>query len=411
MSFIKDIDTICKTYIHLDAKDIDKYMASIFEKYGINSEEYVINTIRDYCNQLDEEDRQKYQKNQLELRSYHKSIICLMNQYMAKASPKILIELLRYSDLTSLNIFFDSYLKANPDKKLEMDYLKEQLDEIERKLNRFDMYKEYLKSDTADQNIINLISLLFCEDEEKAISLLKDYQFSKEEYNNSLNLFQELFPSQKYNLKYLESIFKQYTSSYSKKITDPVLQKNIELMKDMVASNYSVLEYLSYHGGYNIGEMNRIFSEIRSLNIPEYKDMLNLLNNRSDEAFFKHLDNLILEIYNKENFELMDYYHATKIGIDYFRKYVLNKMEDSEIKKDVLHKLSLIWDFSRIHSEIRESSITGVTIIKGVTINVEEKQKIYNYLKQNGLPLIDTTFKYYVRKYANGEFDLEKQMN
>lgn len=407
MSFTHDLDIVYRTYINLDVKEIDKYIYSIFEQYGINNKEYVMNSICEYSSNLGKEEYQKYRQKLKEVRDYYKEITQLMNEYLENDSPQTIFNLLKCNDIDSLSIFFESYIKKKPKRKIDVDYLKDVLKETNKKLNRFDMYKEYLESDQLEQNVANLIALLFCEDEKKAINLLKEYHPSKSEYETSLNKFENLFPSQKYNLEYLKSLFNKYFSSYAQKLNDPVIKKNIELIKDMVASNYSILEYLSYNGGYNIGEINSIFSEVRNLNIPEYKDMLTLLSNRSDKNLFKYLNDLVLKIYESEHFELMDYYNYTKLSIQFFKKYVLENVSDDYIKKDVLHKLSLIWDFSREHIELSENSINGVTIIKGVTIDIPEKKKIYHYLKDNGIPVVDVTLKHYVRKYAIGELNLE----
>lgn len=410
MSFDHDIDIIYKNYIDIDVKQIDKYMLTIFEKYHINSIDYVMNMICEYAENLEKEEYRKYREKQKKIRAYHGEIIRLMDEYLKTNSPHVIFELLKYNDVDSLNSYLQTYLDIKPKRKLEIEYLKDQLNETNQKLNKFDMYKKYLESNQPDQNIVNLITLLFCEDENMAITLLDKYHFSEKEYNCFLNKFEDLFPTKKHNLKYLKSIYDKYASSHDEKLDDPIIKKNIELIEDMIVSDYSVLEYLSYNGGYTIGEINKIFSEIRNLNIPKYKKMLTILNTRSDESLFKCLDDLVLKIHHQEKFELMDYYNYTKLNIEYFRQYVLNQVEDSEIKKDVLHKLNLIWDFSRVHFEIRENSISGVSIIKGVTVGIEEKQKIYTYLKENGIPLVDATFNYYVRKYANGELDLEKHL-
>ena len=167
MSFTHDLDIVYRTYINLDVKEIDKYIYSIFEQYGINNKEYVMNSICEYSSNLGKEEYQKYRQKLKEVRDYYKEITQLMNEYLENDSPQTIFNLLKCNDIDSLSIFFESYIKKKPKRKIDVDYLKDVLKETNKKLNRFDMYKEYLESDQLEQNVANLIALLFCEDEKK----------------------------------------------------------------------------------------------------------------------------------------------------------------------------------------------------------------------------------------------------
>jgi hypothetical protein len=392
-----ELSTIYQTYIKLPASETDNYLKNISNTYLIDKE-YLKKIIREYSKQNDSHN--EYIIKQQQLKEYRNEVIKLVNLYVKDAKKIYLLKLLKLGKINDITSYLNEHMNNNPKKSCEISYLIEELQSLYLQLNSKEQYKIYLQSDNCHPIIVNLIALLFC-DEEAAILLLKEYQISEINFEIYLEQFKCLFKEQEKDINYLNNIYSKYLEKYVKK-DDIFLKQSLELLKDIVNSGYCYEEYLDHHGEYTILQMQNMFKNIKKYGTSEHIQLLNIIMNRDNKQFMEHLKEVAINLYQKEKFDLVDYFQCTKISIPYFKNFINDNMPD--ISEQVSHQLNLLWNFE--HFVYNKIDININIIIEGQVIDLETKQKIISYLETEHIPQTDYTYHYFLKKYKSGELDI-----
>lgn len=108
------------------------------------------------------------------------------------------------------------------------------------------------------------------------------------------------------------------------------------------------------------------------------------------------------------SFRLLDYYLSTQIDLDEFREFVNNNMNDKDKKafgKFYTKNIKNIEQANIIESE--ETLLSCDYIVGNISLQLSEKKRIINFMKENDLPLSVYIFKEVAKKYIGGYINLK----
>lgn len=254
-----------------------------------------------------------------------------------------------------------------------------------------------IKSHCCNDYIVIFCSLLSCSEEE-AIELLRKYHISKQIYNTKLRKFSTKFPD--YKQEYLKKIYQEYLDMYAlkkqEKKVDKIYVENQEILSTFLESNNTIEEFCSKHGY----RMTRIFQIIYDLPIHQRKEIQSSLKDKNNDSLIEIMRQIIKEICLNPNFDIIDYYQYTHLMISDFRIILKEYFGDLDpkITKKVVIFLQKYSEFGR-NIVTKEKIINSNISIGNRTINLEEKQKILNYLENQNIPICFYIFAF--KKYIN----------
>lgn len=191
-------------------------------------------------------------------------------------------------------------------------------------------------------------------------------------------------------------------SYYPKK--ENIIKQNEELLreqriiKQLFESNDTVELFCSKYG-YHLHEINLM---IRRLPLSEKKQMIEILESRSNDELIEIISQIIKEVCLNKSFDIIDYYqytHLYPISFDYLLKKHFKELSPVIMKKVAIF-IRKYEQYEKIKINRNQEISTEITI-DGRVITKEERENIFNYLDHHNIP--SCFYREALRKYARNE--------
>lgn len=247
--------------------------------------------------------------------------------------------------------------------------------------------------------IYNLLSY----SEQDAIEYLRKFHISENSYQIKLRFFEKKFPEYVEEREYLSELYQKYLDSYYPK-KENIIKQNEELLreqriiKQLFESNDTVELFCSKYG-YHLHEINLM---IRRLPLSEKKQMIEILESRSNDELIEIISQIIKEVCLNKSFDIIDYYqytHLYPISFDYLLKKHFKELSPVIMKKVAIF-IRKYEQYEKIKINRNQEISTEITI-DGRVITKEERENIFNYLDHHNIP--SCFYREALRKYARNE--------
>lgn len=249
------------------------------------------------------------------------------------------------------------------------------------------LLKSEIKSHRCNNYIVIFCSLLSCSEKE-SIELLRKYHISKKVYDTKLKMFSTKFPDYKEEQEYLKNIYQKYLDMYFFKTKEMKIKKmnveNQKILDSFLESNNTIEEFCSKYGY----RMSLIFQIIYDLPVHQRNEIQSSLKNKNNDSLIEIMRQIVKEICLNPNFDIIDYYQYTHLKIYDFR--IVLKEYFGELNPKITKKVVI---FLNKYREFEKNIITKEKIINSnisignKNINLEEKQKILEFLESQNIPI------------------------
>lgn len=247
--------------------------------------------------------------------------------------------------------------------------------------------------------------LLMLKDMKDILALLRKYDIPEVRYNRNLINLEKLFPERKKGINYLRSLYEEY-----KKILKQAEVENtryyLNVAKKILETGYSIEEHCDMTGEYKLHELREIIGKIKVPYRQVYYELTSL-SYQNKAKFYKHITSIIYEIKNSDKFDLFDYYYLTKLHPSEFlsvcSEFGINMSEKDMVEVRV--KIRQLTEKDKVTIN-KDAELEGTTIISGIEVSREEKEKVFNLLEDLNIP--NTAYKTTLRRYLNKD---DKIMN
>ena len=190
-------------------------------------------------------------------------------------------------------------------------------------------------------------------------------------------------------------------------------EKYAKIINEILKLNSSI-EIINYLSKAKIDIVNfkyYIDSYIINLNNLEDKKEYNRIKNKLEEIYDIYINELNNAYRIKEliihgiedngqirNFELLDYFESTKLGLNEFLNIIIKNLSVNElriVKRFVVENSKIIKSRQFTHVDKLSFLIDG----KVESVTIEDEENAISYLKENNIPLMNATYKPAVKRY------------
>ena len=190
-------------------------------------------------------------------------------------------------------------------------------------------------------------------------------------------------------------------------------EKYAKIINEILKLNSSI-EIINYLSKAKIDIVNfkyYIDSYIINLNNLEDKKEYNRIKNKLEEIYDIYINELNNAYRIKEliihgiedngqirNFELLDYFESTKLGLNEFLNIIIKNLSVNElriVKRFVVENSKIIKSRQFTHVDKLSFLIDG----KVESVTIEDEENAISYLKENNIPLMNATYKQAVKRY------------
>lgn len=185
------------------------------------------------------------------------------------------------------------------------------------------------------------------------------------------------------------------------KIINEILKLNssIEIINYLSKAKIDIVNFKYYIDSYIINlnnledkkEYNRIKNKLKEI----YDIYINELNNayRIKELIIHGIE----DNGQIRNFELLDYFESTKLGLNEFLNIIIKNLSVNElriVKRFVVENSKIIKSRQFTHVDKLSFLIDG----KVESVTIEDEENAISYLKENNIPLMNATYKPAVKR-------------
>lgn len=245
------------------------------------------------------------------------------------------------------------------------------------------------------------------------VELFRKFNWNIETFYYKLDLFKNRYISKAdiEHANYLEQKYQEYLQLYKRnRNTKKDLPKDLlplELIEDLFNSNCSVYEYCDKNYQiYTVGEINKFIKQFYGIKGIE---IIKKLNNKENPNFQSKLNNIALNIINNPNYTIIDYYLETKLRLSDFYSRVENRREiavfvSANSKKTFTNSHNYVSYFNK------NEELKAKNIIKGKEITIEEKNSIFKFLEDNGIPVDQFTYRACLNKLVDNSLEFMQKI-
>ena len=313
------------------------------------------------------------------------------------------------------------FVEIYPERKSEIEYVVENLDELLKSKYEFrNLIKIlYIKSKYPGNNYgwdelaYNLLIL----SEKDAIELIRKQHITKQAYSSFIRKFKTKFPKQLEEIEVLKGLYVKYLEKYNidpdKKVKRSYIEcnhvgdKRLDKFVAVYESGYCIEEYCSINGE----TIHSVTTAVKNLKLEDkqkYAEEYEEILNRDNSDFYEYIRftiSKLLEI-DKNDFTIMDYHKYTKLPVTDFVKLANSLVENQETIKELLIMIKIA--DRKLPRICKDVELNSKITINGVEVSREDKENVFNYLEENGYPICD--YKIALRKYLNGTLIVDKKL-
>ena len=350
----------------------------------------------DYIKKLSLEEQKQY-KEKRNLIKIHKNYYAqVVYQYLQ--GDKEDFSPFRYLNKDYLQVSLTKYSKIFPKYKERIQYVQQHIYQ-NNELSFLEELKIYYNDSKA--KYINILVPLLFSTKEEAIQSLRSQRISRHVFETYVKCFQTRFPNHPQNVEYLESLYEEYSKTVTsfQKRTQNFKNCYDEIFQKIYSSGMSVEEYCFDNGG-NINQTRKIIADF----VVEQK---NEILARDNSKFVAKVKNII-EAIVFDKIDYLDYYQLTKLDLTSLLTTVKSFNLEKEHYKKVFQFINKGKMIERENRIIESAQLEKLTTFGNREITREEKIKIFNFLKENEIPLCYYNFA--LTKYVKGELNFGKQL-
>lgn len=351
----------------------------------------------DYIKKLSLEEQKQY-KEKRNLIKIHKNYYAqVVYQYLQ--GDKEDFSPFRYLNKDYLQVSLTKYSKIFPKYKERIQYVQQHI--YQNKELSF-LEELQLCFNNSNARYIKVLVPLLCCNKEDAIQILRGYRFSKNIFDTYLKCFQTRFPNHPQNVEYLESLYEEYSKTVAsfQKRTQNFKNCYDEIFQNIYDSGISIEEYCFFYGG-SINKISRIIKFRKNS-----QEVIEILS-RDTKFFLEKVKDVVSQIILDE-IDYLDYYKITKLDFNSLLTTVRTLKLDKENYKKVFQFINKGKMIESNNSINESAQLEKLTTFGNREITREEKIKIFNFLKENEIPLCYYNFA--LTKYVKGELNFGKQL-
>ena len=351
--------------------------------------------MEDYIKKLSLEEQKQY-KEKRNLIKIHKNYYAqVVYQYLQ--GDKGDFSSFRYLNKDYLQVSLTKYSKIFPEYEKEIQYVQQHIYQ-NNELSFLEELKIYYNDSKA--KYINILVPLLFSTKEEAIQSLRSQRISRHVFETYVKCFQVKFPNQQKLVYYLKELYQEYSNLYPLGTRKQnIVIHHSELFQKIYSSGMSVEEYCFDNGG-NINQTRKIIADF----VVEQKNEILVRDNSNFVAKVKN----IIEAIVFDKIDYLDYYQLTKLDLTSLLTTVKSFNLEKEHYKKVFQFINKGKMIERENRIIESAQLEKLTTFGNREITREEKIKIFNFLKENEIPLCYYNFA--LTKYVKGELNFGKQL-
>lgn len=261
-------------------------------------------------------------------------------------------------------------------------------------------------SDTFCYDVLN------SKDEKEAISYLRRVRPEQTEFYYKLNNFMNNHKDNENIMNYVTKvldIYKKYLEDYghiktkNSKVVDETNTKGNKLLKEIYFSGLSKEAYCFYNPKVNISDINFLYKQVIKNDITI--NMIEKIKSRNYDLIRHELIGIAFDIING-SYDYLDYFEHSKLTPSDFIKLLSNEFSGENLNtlKKFFGVNSSGWNVENNLWGKKlnfEQELQNKDIIKGIEITPDMKKEVYNYMKENNMPMISKLYRYAIRKKVN----------
>ena len=340
-----------------------------------------------------------------------------INKYITGETDSF-IDIYLIGDTSSILNSLKYYVKLYPEHLNEINYIMSNLSSLTNiKLNKEEIKKVFENAlKYRYVKYISVINDILFVDEIEAIKIIKSKNYSVTDLSSSIKKFKTNYPLQTEEIEKLNNILISAKSQLNKKdkrncylnknalfdMNNSNKQKEIDKkLKDLYLSNLSIEEYCSNNGLW-INSIKLLCEKNREY----YKEIIDEILKRDSSEFKNYIKDVGIKILESDEFDRLDYYLNTKLKYEDFRDILYEVLPKDKVIL-ILRKFSKMNKISYSTPINKEKELEIINTIGGRVITKEEKERIFNYLEDNSIPI--DLYRIALKRYANGTLDLGRQ--
>lgn len=388
----------------------------------------ILHYLNRYVKNLPQEEQIKFKKNyNWFLASYYhyfKVVSVLLEEYEKNGT----LYLDTYISTSEIRICLNRFKEKFPEYSDKIKELRKIIDYHEKqsklgmKQNKIDKFFDQGQHQTNYEDDLYVVAT-----SENPVFAFSKLGWTQTTFNRNLKLFKNRYNDE--DSQILATKFEKWFSIYMKKQNDKELSLAFEYRKDnlniaqsvvedLIASGKSIYEYCHEHLEYRYLDIKKyilaVFSESRG-QTEKSKTFIQKIENRENPNFINELNYIAEEIMNNENFDIIDYYLATKLDIDDFIKKVQPSIQIFDFVNKNFDRTRKHFEMDsyneRIVSINKQQELKVNRIIKGYYVTPDDKEAIFKYLEEEQIPLNMFTYRAALNRLVSGNYDFIQKIN
>lgn len=389
---------------------------------------HILGYLKQYVKKLPQEEQTRFKKNYnwfLASYYYYFKVVSVLLEEYEKTGTLYLDNCVSISEmrfcLSKFKEKFPEYSDKIQDLRKLIDNYKKQT-AFSIKQNTIDTFFNRSQHESNYEDDLYVVAT-----SENPVSAFSILGWTQTKFNRNLNLFKKKYKDKESQI--LATKFEEWFSIYMKKQNDKELslafkyrKDNLNIaqsvVEDLIASGKSIYEYCHEHLEYRYLDIKKyilaVFSEPRG-QTEKSKTFIQKIEDRENPNFINELNYIAEEIINNENFDIIDYYLATKLDIDDFIKKVQPSIQifdfvDKNFDRTCRHFKLNSYNV-RIVSINKQQELKVNRIIKGYYVTPEDKEAIFKYLEEEQIPLNMFTYRAALNRLVSGNYDFMQKIN
>lgn len=388
----------------------------------------VLGYLNQYIKSLPQEEQQKFKKNyDWFLASYYhyfQVVSSLLEEYEKTGT----LHLNNYVSISDARICLSKFKEKFPEYSDKIQEICKIMDNYKKqsafsvKKNTIDTFFDRNQHETHYENDLYDVAT-----SENPVSAFSKLRWTQTTFNRNLNLFKNRYKDE--DSQILATKFEEWFSLYLKKQKEKELTLAFEyrtdklniaqsVVEDLIASGKSIYEYCHEHLEYQYSDIKKyiltVFGE-SSGHTEKSKSFIQKIEERENQYFIDELNYIAEEIINNENFDIIDYYLATKLNIDDFMKKVPSAIQINDFAQKnferTYRRFQMNTSNPRITSLNKQQELKVNRIIKGYLVTPEDKEAIFKYLEEEQIPLNTFTYRAALNRLVSGNLDFIQKIN
>lgn len=388
----------------------------------------VLGYLNQYIKSLPQEEQQKFKKNyDWFLASYYhyfQVVSPLLEEYEKTGT----LHLDNYVSISDTRECLRKFKEKFPEYSDKIQEIRKTIDDYKKqsvlrvKQNTIDTFFDRNQHDANYEDDLYIVAT-----SENPVFAFSKLGWKQNKFNRILNLFKKKYKDEASQA--LAVKFEEWFLAYMKKQKEKELLSAFEyrtdnlsfaqsIVEDLITSGKSIYQYCHENLEYKCSDIKKyilmFFGETKG-HAEKSKIFIEKIEERENQHFIDELNYIAEEIINNENFDIIDYYLATKLDIDDFMKKVSPTIQIIDFAQKnferTYRRFQMNTSNPRITSLNKQQELKVNRIIKGYLVTPEDKEAIFKYLEEEQIPLNTFTYRAALNRLVSGNLDFIQKIN